>query len=398
MEAPSPVRDRAGHFGKRLPLNVHIFLRILLSGIFAYILFACSNGAISSQGDESFAFSARRWHEAEQSFRGDDHWLGGDGAYSVDLKSGRVLWIFGDSFIGKGESRQRKDASLVRNTVAVQRGYDPAEAPVTFYWGTKDGLPDAFFPSSRSNWYWPGSGAMVMSRLLVFLMDIEPSSGGFGFAAKGWAAVMIENPGEEPGLWKKSRLRTPENSFGVVIGSACCFVLDGYLYAFGAHALDHGAYPVRWNLTDAAQGNLMNPQWWTGEAGWVGQDKLTRRPRALFPDAQMEYTVHYESALGRFVEVQTDSFTGHCLVYRWSKNLTGPWSEKRKLYCPPATETKDLLVYAGKAHHSLKGADLVCTYALNTLDMERLMGDDSVYYPVFIKAGMRKAGGVADGR
>ncbi len=295
--------------------------------------------------------------------------------------------------LSEGVSRERKDASLVRNTIAIQRGYDPADATVTFHWETKDGTPDAFFPSNPGNWYWPGSGAVVLNRLVIFLMEIEPSPGGFGFAVKGWEAVGIDNPGEDPGLWKKSRLRTPENTFNVIIGSACCFVLDGYLYAFGAHALDHGAYPVRWSLTDAAQGDLMKPQWWTGEAGWVSQDKLMRKPEPLFTDAQIEYTVHYEPALGRFLEVQTESFTGHCLVYRWAKALTGPWSEKRQLYCPSRTESKDLLVYAGKAHPGLKGADLVCTYALNTLDMRRLMDDDSLYYPVFIKADIKKVQG-----
>lgn len=382
-----------GQGGKNRAPNRLFLVRILLAGLIACILLACSNGSPPLQEHESFTFGARRWHEAEQPFRQDKHWLGGDGAYSLDLKSGRVLWIFGDSFIGKGESRKREDASLVRNSIAIQKGYDPSDAAITFHWGIKDGMAEAFFPSSRSSWYWPGSGVIVLNRLVIFLMEIEPSEGGFGFAVKGWGAVGIDNPGEEPALWKKRRLRTPENNFNVIIGSACSFVSDGYLYAFGAHALDHGAYAVRWSITDAARGNLMNPQWWTGEAGWVSQDKLKHKPEPLFPEAQMEYTVHYEPLLGRFLQVQTESITGHCIVYRWAKALAGPWSEKRQLYCPSDTETKDLLVYAGKAHPVLKGADLICTYALNTLDLKRLLDDDSLYYPVFMKTDIQKIQG-----
>jgi hypothetical protein len=42
-------------------------------------------------------FRAEPWPEADALFRGDAHWVGGDGCYSIDLGDGRVLWTFGDS-------------------------------------------------------------------------------------------------------------------------------------------------------------------------------------------------------------------------------------------------------------------------------------------------------------
>ncbi len=39
-------------------------------------------------------FHATPWQEAVLLFRGDPRWVGGDGAYSIDLENGRVLWLF----------------------------------------------------------------------------------------------------------------------------------------------------------------------------------------------------------------------------------------------------------------------------------------------------------------
>ena len=36
--------------------------------------------------------------------RGRPRWLGGDGAYSIDLGGDRTLWLFGDSFIATSDA------------------------------------------------------------------------------------------------------------------------------------------------------------------------------------------------------------------------------------------------------------------------------------------------------
>lgn len=363
-----------------------LFISALLLAACACSLLSCSKTSPVSQARPPFELQAQRWPEAEMLFRKDRYWLGGDGAYSTDLGAGRVLWLFGDSFIGNGTSRDRKVADIVRNTIAIQRGYDPADSSAAFYWKTAKGKPAAFFQAERPFWYWPGSGIRIKDRLLVFLMEVESSKNNLGFAVKGWDAMLVTNPDEDPSKWEVTNLEVPETRFRVIVGSACCISEDGFLYAFGADAADHGAFLVRWRLSDAAQGTLKSIEWWTGSGGWLEQGRLTRRPDPVFTEAQMEYTVHYEKASGRFFEVQTESFFDHCLVYRSSKSLTGPWSGKTRYYCPEGMQAKGLLVYAGKAHPGLAGAAPVCTYALNSLDEEKVLRDDSLYYPVFVKA------------
>src|SRR5579871_2642326 len=71
---------------------------------------------------------ATAWREAERIFHGDPQWLGSDGAFSIDLGNGRVLWSFGDTLVARKRSDTRENAAFVRNTVAIMTGYDPTTA------------------------------------------------------------------------------------------------------------------------------------------------------------------------------------------------------------------------------------------------------------------------------
>jgi hypothetical protein len=370
-------------------------LRWLVVACVCALLCACGDMAARYREPAVHELVAQRWEEAEGLFRSDDRWLGGDGAYSVDLGASRVLWLFGDSFIGRGYSRERKGALIIRNSIAIQRGYDPAKASAAFYWSIANNRPEAFFTSPGPHWYWPGSGIVAQGRLLVFLMEIREADNELGFAAAGWTAVLVENPAAEPSRWKIRRIETPNNEFGVILGSAGSLVREGYVYAFGTHAATHDAYLARWRLSDAANGNLMRPQWWVGQGGWVEQDRLVAPPEPVFAGAQMEFSVHYEPAMDRFLAIQTGSFAGGCLAYRSAPSLTGPWSEKTSFYCPGSPDRDSrLLFYAGKAHPCLKGADLVCTYAINSLDEQRILESHDLYYPVFVRVTLPGRGDV----
>ena len=87
-----------------------------------------------SHAQRDLVIAVEPWPEANLLFKKDARWLGGDGASSVDLGNERVLWLFGDSFIGRGESRNRDDAFIVRNSIALQQGYDPSSATIDFSW------------------------------------------------------------------------------------------------------------------------------------------------------------------------------------------------------------------------------------------------------------------------
>ena len=85
------------------------------------------------------------WPEADALFHGDRAWLGGEGGHSIDLGNQRVLWLFGNSFISSNGIRDRTQSTLVRNSIAIQNGYDPSLARIEFDWKRGGPRPGSFF-------------------------------------------------------------------------------------------------------------------------------------------------------------------------------------------------------------------------------------------------------------
>jgi hypothetical protein len=363
--------------------------RHLLASLIALALLAGPWAApLHAQGlhpGGSVLIEAQPWEEAQKLFRTDVHWLGGDGASSVDLGDERVLWLFGDSFVNPAGSRSRRDAALVRNSVAIQKGYAPATAKMTFSWRTLGNRPRSFFHEEGTEWFWPGSGIRIRDVLLLFLMRVRRTDNALGFEPSGWKAVLVPNPDSPPTLWGMVNPRVPKTG-RILVGSSSVVIADGFLYAFGTDGKDQSVYTVRWPLADAAGGTLLAPQWWVGpDRGWTGALAPGHRPVPVFTGGQAEFTVHFETDLKGFIQVQTLSLADPCLAARFTGGISLPWSVPECFFQPPERAVRGLLIYAGKAHKVFEGADLAFTYAVNTMDVERLMSDMEIYYPVVLK-------------
>ncbi|MFZ5564379.1 MAG: DUF4185 domain-containing protein, partial [Thermodesulfobacteriota bacterium] len=328
-------------------------IRRLLSVIFLSAVLFCPLSAeicadTMDQAAPSFRIEAQRWPEAEAIFHSDARWLGGDGASSVDLGNGRVLWMFGDSFVDTGRTGKREKSAFVRNTIAVQTGYDPASASMIFVWKTKTGQPAAFFDKSGATWYWPASGIALGKRLLVFLMEVRPADNALGFDASGWKAAWIENPQDAPERWRLTWLISPQHQ-GLVVGSGDPVLEGGFLQVFAADGNNRDVYLVRWPEAAARSGTLTAPQWWAGEqSGWVDAREKAARPKPVFKNGQMEFTVEYHSGLGRYLRVQTGDFLNPCLAFSTAPLPAGPWSAAACFFSPPEQGNPELLIYAGK--------------------------------------------------
>jgi hypothetical protein len=330
--------------------------------------------------------TAQAWPQADALFHQDPRWLGADGAFSVDLGAGRVLWLFGDTFVATSPAHVRSEATMVHNTVAIQTGTDPSQATIAFRWGTIPGsnaAPDAFFPGPGADWYWPAHGALVEGHLVVFLSRVASASGGLGFQAAGWTAVRVDDVTADPSCWTPTPLVTPASSLGVTFGEAA-LVQDGYLYAFGADDQSHAVHLVRWPTADALQGDLSSPAWWTA-SGWVAQSSLTASPAPLFADGAPELSVSPDPRGAGSIEVQTVGFGAATLDIRSAPAFTGPWGPAFVAYTPPESSRSGVLVYAGKAHPELTGAALVATYASNSTSFSTLVADTTLGYPRFVR-------------
>ena len=333
-------------------------------------------------------FEVSAWREADLLFRRDPHWVGADGASSVDLGGGRTLWLFGDSWVDPTGRHTRQGARMISNSVAIQTGTDPANSSIVFYWGTAtDGSPVPLFPDRNGERLWLGNGVRVDDRLVLFFNRIQSTNTGLGFESVGWTALMVDNPDAEPSAWQVLPLEAPTNLLGVVIGYAAVLRLGEHVYAFGSQdpVKSHPVYVVRWPAAELRRGNLLKPEWWAGERlGWVPDSSgVPRWP--LFENGQSDLTVHFDEATKRFLVVQTVGFGPADVAMRAALELTGPWTGARMVYRPPEYHRPNVMIYSAKAHPQLTGGDVVVTYATNTFQFTEHLTDSLIYYPRFVR-------------
>lgn len=330
----------------------------------------------------AMAQTASAWPEADRLFHSDPRWLGGDAAFSTDLGNGRVLWMFGDSFIARKDGATRRESAFVRNSVAVETGYDPATARIQFYTSKLHGDPSDFVPSDAGTWLWPLHGIRLGDRLVLFYMRMasDPDENSLGFKSVGWDAFLIDNPDEEPSRWKPRKLRGPESSGRMLYGMALLREGD-YIYSYVSDNAALNAYLLRWHTADLAAGRLSSLMWWCGvNEGWCSNPA---HRQIVVRDAGTEFSVQ-RGAGGQLIEVKSQGFGASTIVYRTAPHPQGPWSGPRNLYRPPESDHPEAFVYGAKGHPELTGADLIITYTANGSN-ERLAGDMSIYFPRFVR-------------
>jgi hypothetical protein len=353
----------------------------------SFVLLALASVSFADEHDALPCFDAAAWPEADQLFRGDPHWLGADSAFSIDLGNDRSLWLFGDTWIDVAGEGARQNARMIRNSVAIQSGNDPSQATIKFYWDNSGEQPRALFRREDDHWYWPGHGAVVNGKLIIFLNRLRASSAGLGFEADGWNTVLIENPAEPVSEWVVREIETPANPMGITPGFAGVLILGEHLYAFGSQhpVKSHPVFIARWTLDDVANGELMLPEWWAGgDYGWVANDSMPPR-WPVFNGGQTEMTFHFDVVSGKFLAIQTAGFGAANVMVRYADELTGPWSQPQQIFEPVEKSRPNVLIYAGKAHPQLSGADLVLSYATNTTDFAEHFSDPDIYYPHFVR-------------
>lgn len=347
-----------------------------------WLVVACLAGGCGPSG------SAQAWPQADALFRRDARWLGGDAAYSVALDDARTLWLFGDTFVATSERHVRRESTMVRNTVAVQRGADPVTASIAFWWGQAEGGgPASYLPEVGERWVWPLHGIARGGVLTTFWLEEAPG-GGLGFEAVGTRALRVQDvTSDDPSAWVWRDLELPDVSFGPVRIGASVLASEGHVYAYAVEEPgDHDVYLVRWTEAAFDAGELGQAQWWDG--GWVPHGSLDGAPAVVFEDAQTEFSVSFDAERERFVLVQTEGFGGTTIGVRTAARPEGPWSRRSTVYRPPESDREGVLVYAAKAHPQLEGDGLVVTYASNHLDFATLVADQTLYWPRFLRVAV----------
>lgn len=345
-------------------------------------------------------------------FNQSSGWLGADGAASIDLGDRRVLWLFGDTFVGslKPDGGCAEGTKMVNNTIGLQT-LPAADKPgaMSFHWGPeRDGVPTAWAASPvaqgrDSHWMWPiGGGVLVpdadTQRLVLFFMMMrrrDKSDSIWNFQPHGVATVTVENPHDPPDKWRTTAAplcdREPAMDRGEAVRTLGWGVVampdpdsDDHILIFGADTTR--VLDKRLVLARAPRASLTKFGAWEFRTadGWSPReaDAATLADRLVD-----EFSVHIVNVGGRrrFMLTQMEANLGRHLQVRFADHAHGPWSACVNVHtAPEPAQDSRSFVYAGKAHPEISApppGDLVMTYCVNHSDFWHVVRNVALYRP-----------------
>lgn len=359
-------------------------LMIVFSFIVLFMFQISKNGLTQDQIGEK---NIEVYEEDNLLFTNDKSWRGADGAASIDLGNGKILWLFSDTFIDPQASGKRNNSRMIRNSIAIQEGYNLEDAKITFYHKEKQNKPKSFFEIPGETWFWTGHGTLVNDKLIVFLIEEKSTNTGFGFQATGWYIAIIENPFEDPLEWEIMYVKGIE-TFGVIVGSSAVLKDKDFIYAYGVTEPDtHETFLLRMPVDKLLEGNVAELEWCI-EDDWIVRNTELPTPSPLFI-GQTEFSVHFEQNFKKYVQIQTYGFWHASIGYRLAEKPEGPWSEP-VIFFKPEMLGQDEFFYSANAHPELISDGIMITYNINNSDFGELVRNEDIYFPKLIRLKITK--------
>lgn len=375
-------------------------------------------------------------------FTRSEGWTGGDVAGAVDLQDGRMLWLFGDSWIGSVvDGRHAPGSRLVNNSIAVHRwpakhGPGPPDSrSVQFYWGKSDsrGHPTAWITPTRGGndaateensrsaarlWYWPTGGAAVVpdavgrKRLVVFLFRVarrRPKAAGvWNFQNAGCTLATIDYWRLTPEEWRPRTLDLPhavdaetaasdpqrhETYWGMAALRDRSDRGDGqdYLYIYGQRSVSPtNRQLILARVPTAAVEQFGMWRFYASNGRWSDDPG---QAAALADGLVSEFSVEQVAGDGRvaYVLVQSEPLFGDRILVRTAPRPEGTWSQARAVYrVPDVRRDRSYFTYAAKGHVDLGCQNkLVVTYVVNSNDFGSMVRDAAIYRPRFVRVPLR---------
>lgn len=301
--------------------------------------------------------------QAEEYLRGvitsrDSTWIGGDGAFSVELRLGERLWLFGDTWVRKDDGT----ISLASNSVAIQQG--PCDGGILPIWRLGPGT--FFTPQDGIGWFWPSGGALVDGSLILVLHRlVRIGPGPWEFEARGSELLLIPNPRAPPPLWPLNPKKIPWADGELL---PCSPVVTGdHLYLFftapsspGKRSLMLARSP---SISVLEKGPEAEWEFWGGQGGWR---RVPKEAFALFSGIGVEFTVDKDPQDGRWLCVYTPGGISSEVLLRTAAAPWGPWSDANLIYSCPEASNPNLYCYGAKFHRNCSHGGIFLTYSVNS--------------------------------
>ncbi len=278
--------------------------------------------------------TARQWQSLFDGLSGQ--WAGGDGASSTRLPDGRVLWLFGDTYVGgtMTTGARAPGTRLVRNSLVVTRG--SCAAPVAT---TGDALP-----GRSGSWLWPthavvtwAGSAGVPTRLVVFAQRVvRTSADAFGFRRTGTATISLTVPWNGiPVVGAVRDLPTTDILWGasVVTDGTTTWVYgtrsDAEPLVFG-RALFLARAPTV-TVGDTMTWRYRTASGWSTHPGGAVAVRPARDGVSTVPSAT-------RVASGYVIVTKAEEFLDDHVVALWAPNAWGPWTTTNLFEAPSTTD------------------------------------------------------------
>lgn len=407
---------------------MRIFLYTLVSPLFLLVTF--SGLSTVTPCDASAVFDSV-W---ESRFQRTSGWTGADGVQSVDLMDGRILFLFGDTWIGRIENNRRgKNDHLVRNSIAVFSKGPGKPGTMVFQWGNKGlpkqprawiepaGTPNRKQPNSSNSgdvqpeWLWPlGDGIVIPSvasdrKLLLFFerMRIDDrQQPPWNFRTAGSVLVVIEHAEADINQWKPvivpipyvsqtSKHSTGDSTASLSWGMALVAEIGesdvtSTLYIYGIR--QSSATP---NELVLAKAPLATPedfgqwQFWTA-TGWKATPEDLK---AIETEMTNEFSIDpLPDPQSGLVLIQSDPFFRNDIWMRMADRPQGPFSPPIVVFSASSLAgCNGCFAYAAKSHRFLSEPHgWMISFVVNSTNFEELFTNTDIYRPRFIRLDLEQ--------
>jgi hypothetical protein len=362
-----------------------------------------------------------------------DGWTGADVAGSVDLGDGRMLWLFGDTWIGSiRDGKRMPGARMVNNSIAVhtKNKTAPWNAPdplaVRFFWGANNanGQPTAWVvpsveaagrqPSSESReWLWPTGGGLAVEgstnsrRLSLFFFRVRRNAHGKGvwnFSVVGTTLGTIDNAAEPVERWKVKLLdiphllklkgpggsqAEPETMWGMTVCLDPSTLKDKSPDALIYGVRKTGPFNNSLVLARVPATIIDRFDAWKFYAGGNSWMHPSTASTPIADGMVSEFSVEHFAQDGRtkFILIQSEPFLGSQIFVRTASKPQGPWSPRRTVHTvSDVKRNRTYFPYAAKGHAALsRPGELLVTYLVNSNQFSDLVTDTQIYRPKFIR-------------
>lgn len=293
-------------------------------------------------------------------------WTGGDATYSIPLPDGRILWLFGDSFMGTVRAdRSRPASGFQRNALVVQNGSDLTTLP--------GGSSAYLAPAEAGWWYWPGHGLAHGDTLQVMMFGFKSTGGGawdFAYSSLDVATFLLP----DFKLLRMDRKATdPTVNYG-----ACVLEDGGYTYLYGAEKVGFSKFLH----VARVKGKDMNGAWeYFNGTGWSSNASESARVFAHVSEqfSVFKYNNHF------YLLTQHHILGGEIYIYDSDSPAIG-FDHKKIVYCTPQSKVTNLFTYNAFAHMQFSGnGDLLVSYNVNSSVFGDLFSNADNYRPYFVR-------------